>query len=132
MNPVVLGLAEKRYEFEDGLVVVYREPSSKEVVDYNNSIYFRRRGKSYSTNLGEPQLALADKIIVDLENTVFVDAEGKQRPLNKSTKASELAHLKLGEEGRAPKSWKELLPAARKSQFISAVMGGMEEEEKNS
>lgn len=128
----VLGQDLQRYQFENGVVFVYRQPTTSEFVRYKNSVQIRRQGKAFSTKAAEQQLELADRILVDVEKFGYVGADGKQKALDKNTKSDDLAHFKI--DGKSPKNWKEaiiLLRPPMMFQFIESVLAGMEEEEKN-
>jgi len=125
----IVGEETKRWEFESGIVFIYREPSTREIVNYKNSIHYRRRGKDFVTKAAEPQIVLADAILIDVEGLGFPDLKKKPVPLTKNTTAEEMAHLKT--EGGPPRNWKELVPARLKTRFIDELIVGVEEEEKN-
>jgi len=125
----IVGEETKRWESETGLVFIYREPSSREIINYKNSIQFRRRGKDFISKSAEQQLALADAILIDAEGLGYRTPEGKVEILDKTTKLADIAHLKV--DGQSPRSWKDLIPATRKTQFIESIITGLEESEKN-
>lgn len=125
----IIGEEEKLWEFEGGVGFFYREPTTREIVNYKNSVRFRRQGKDFISKAAEQQLVLADAIIVDLAGFGIKDLENKLCPLDKNTKPADIAHLKV--DGAAPRSWKDLIPANLKFQFIEGLLGGTEEQEKN-
>jgi len=126
---MIAGEEELRYELENGLVFIHRPLTAKEMINYKNSIGYRRRGKVMITKSAEQQIKLADKIMLNIEGLGYRDPSGKVRVLNKDTKAADISHLKV--DGVAPKSWKELVPALSKFQFIEGLIAGLEETEKN-
>ena len=125
----IVGQATKQWESEIGLVFIYREPTSREVINYKNNIGFRRRGKDFISKSAEQQLTLADAILIDAEGLGYRTPEGKVETLDKMTKPADIAHLKI--DGQSPQNWKDLIPATRKIQFIESIITGLEESEKN-
>lgn len=125
----IVGEEVKRWEFEDGIVFIYREPDTREIVKYNDSIKFSRRGKNFTTQSAESQIVLADTILIDVEGLGYRDPKKKVFALTCKTIPEEIAHLKV--DGMAPRSWKDLIPPRRKTRFISELMAGTEELEKN-
>lgn len=125
----VVGEELNRFEFENGIVFIYKDPTPTEVMKYKDNLQYRRHGKEFTTKSTRQQLVLADTILIDTKGLGFKDTEGKIKPLNKNTKAAEIAHKSI--EGQAPQSWKDLVPARLKSFFIERIFVMMEEEEKN-
>jgi len=125
----VVGEESKRWEFDSGIVILYREPTTREIINYRDQIKYRRSGKGFTAQSAERQIALADAIIEDVEGIGFKDKDGKVKRLERSVSAAEISHLKV--DGTAPRGWKDLVPANLKCQFIDGLMGGIEEEEKN-
>jgi hypothetical protein len=117
------------HELDNGIRIVYRPPTSQEIVNYKNSIGFRRKGKTLITKAAEQQLKLAEKIMTDIMHYGYRDKTGKVQPLNNTTKLEDIAHIKP--EGAAPRTWKDLVPALYKIQFIEGVMAGIDGAEKN-
>lgn len=125
----MVGEVSRRYEFDDGLVFIHRNPTTREIVNYKNNVTFRRQGKGIKTQAAQQQLALADDILVDVGGLFYPAPDLKARALNKDTKPADIAHIKV--EGAAPRAWKELVPAIRKIQFIETLLSGAETLEKN-
>jgi len=125
----IVGEETKKWESETGLIFIYREPTSREIINYKNSIQFRRQGKDFISKSAEQQLTLADAILVDAEGLGYRTPEGKIEILDKATKPADIAHLKV--DGTPPRTWKDLIPATRKTQFIESIITGLEESEKN-
>jgi hypothetical protein len=121
-----------RYEFENGVVFIYRQPTTREIVNYKNSIKFRRKGKDFTSQSAHQQLALAMEILINVEGAGYRDREGEAKTLDRTTVPEEIAHIQV--EGRSPGTWKELLAMRRPLmmfQFIEEVLAGLEEIEKN-
>lgn len=125
----VVGEETKTWEFENGVVFFYEEPTTQQIVSYKDGIHYRRRGKEFVARSTERQIILADEILRDVGGLGFKALEGEIKVLDKNTKPAEIAHLKI--EGVSPKSWKDLIPAIMKTQFIEGLLGGIEEQAKN-
>lgn len=117
------------FELENGLKFFYRSPTSREIVNYKNSIKYRRQGKTFRTESAEQMLRLADSILTDVAGLGYRDSAGNVSVLDKNTRPADIAHLKV--DGAAPATWRDLVPAIRKIQFIEGVLAGLEDEEKN-
>ena len=55
----VVGDAEKEYEFDDGLVFVHRDPTAREVINYKNSVAYRRVGADWNSHFPSRSLSPA-------------------------------------------------------------------------
>lgn len=125
----IVGQEEYRTELDCGIVFVHRAPTAKEIIDYKNSIRYRKKGKDFTSLSGAQQVELADKILLDVERLGYKQQDGKVVALGAHVKSEDIAHIKVS--GAAPKSWKDLVPALRKTQFIEKLIVGVEDEEKN-
>jgi hypothetical protein len=112
-----------------GVVFYHRAPTAQEIVKYKNSISFRKKGKSVTSQSAEQQLALADSLMIDVGRLGYKDAGGKLKALGKNTQPTDITHLKV--DGSPPKSWKDLVPVLHKMTFIEMLLAGVEGTEKN-
>lgn len=126
---MIVGEEELTVQLDCGLIFTHRPPTAKEIVNYKNSLSFHKKGKAFSTKSAEQQLRLANDIIIDVKNLGYRNADGETEALGKHTRPEDIAHLKV--DGAAPRSWKDLVPALQKIQFIEILLAGVEGEEKN-
>lgn len=89
---------------------VCRQPSAQEVSKFLDTRFETRRNKVRS-RVYEARAVLIDKILVDIENAEFRDAEGAVRPLNAQTQLSEQDKAACSAVmGLQVESWKDLIP----------------------
>jgi hypothetical protein len=125
----MIGDETNRWKLENGVVFIYRTPTTREIVNYENSIRVRRHGKNITAEASAQQIALADAITVDVEGVGYRDASGKKKRLGPKAGAEDIAHFRL--DGQPPATWKDLIPAHFKTQFIRGLLAGLEEQDRD-
>ena len=126
---IMVGEETNRFELDNGVVLIYRNPTTREYVKFKNSVKVRRSGKDVQVKSTEEELAFADRLIVDIEAVGYKGQDGKTKRLSAKTTAADIAHLKV--DGAPPESWKDLVPAHLKSQFVNSLLAGIEEEDRD-
>ena len=94
---------------DDSVVIIVREPSSKERSDFLTA-RFEMQGRKVKNHQAQARARFIRPLLMDVENATYEDAAGNAQPLNKNTTLAEVDKTSIEAVLGVPiNDWRDLL-----------------------